>query len=79
MGDGGWEMRVLGGGGVIVRAGDTVFVGVIVFLFVMMLVFASFVTFFTSAYAKHCGGSDDGDECISEIHGCILLSVNVQS
>jgi hypothetical protein len=50
-----------------------VFMGVVVFLFVMMLVFASFMVFSASAYAKHCGGSDGGDKCVSEIHGFILL------
>ena len=56
-----------------------VLMGVVVLLFVMMLVFASFVVFFASAYAQHCGGSDGGDKCVSEIHGCILLYVNGQS
>ena len=78
-------------GGMIVRAGGAMLMGmalllfvvilmlVVMLLFVMMLMSASFVMFFTSAYAKHCGGRDGGDECISEIHGCILLFVNGQS
>jgi hypothetical protein len=39
-----------------------VFMGVVMLLFVVMLMSASFVMFFTSAYAQHCGGCDGGDE-----------------
>jgi hypothetical protein len=58
-----------------------VFMGVVMLLFVMMLMSASFVMFFTSAYAQHCGSSDGGDKCVSEIHGSILcrLTVNFES
>ena len=64
---------------VVVRAGVAMFMGVIVLLFVVMLVSASLMVFSASAYAQHCGGCDGGDECVSEIHGSVLLSVNGRS
>jgi hypothetical protein len=55
-----------------------VFMGVVMLLFVVMLMPASFMVFSASANAQHCGGCHGGDECISEIHGRVLLSVNGQ-
>jgi hypothetical protein len=52
---------------------------VVMLMFMMMLMFASLMVFSASAYAQHCGGCDGGDECVSEIHGSVLLSVNGRS
>jgi hypothetical protein len=39
-----------------------VFMGVVMLLFVMMLMSASFMVFSASANGQHCGGCDGGDE-----------------